>query len=147
MFSTTWRPKLAYLVYPQYYTWLTACSASILVDRMCFQMSRSDVKASPHLNEGAQGFLVQSKEAILDLHHVHFTTCHHHTNKGAVICTKTLCVCVFSVCIYSLSSLCTCLYVCLYGGTNVQMCVFLIACVCVCVCVCVYVCVSLCMWH
>ena len=71
-------------------------------------MSRFDVKGDPHLNEGSESFLVQSKEAILDLHHVNFTACHHHTNKGGVICTKTLCVCV---CDFVSICLCMCLHV------------------------------------
>ena len=40
----------------------------------------------------------------------------------------------------------SCLYVCMYVGVYVYMCLCVFVCVCVYVCICIYVCMSVCMY-
>ena len=88
--------------------------------------------ATPHLDEGGQGLFVQPKEAVLDLYHVHLTAGHHHSNKGVVVCTQTLCTrecvccvyeCVLHVYLYPCASMCVRVWLCVCVGMWVCGCV------------------------
>ena len=94
-----------------------------------------------YLDKRSKRLVVSLIELLLDLHHVHFTACHHHSNEcdhlyQFPVCVRVrVCVCVCA---------CVCVCVCVRVHVYVCVCVRVHVCVCVCMCMCMCVCVCVC---